>query len=256
MNANNHKSIYNSNLNRSSAIESSIKSPIKVGVIGITGKVGSLLANMIRNNPCFELSGGTHSKSQQSDFRDLAHASDVFIDFSIPESTLKSLAAAKEAKIPFVSGTTGMSSENFEEIKRSSEIIPVLHTPNFSIAIHLMASLLKKCSQVLDGYDIFIMDKHHKNKKDAPSGTSLFLAEKLGKEAQMLSVRGGNIPAEMICDMIGQHDMLSISHRAFGREVFAEGSLNCAKWIRTKTESRMYSMEEYIENRIQSCCCS
>lgn len=224
----------------------SAASPIKIGVMGITGKVGSILAKMIENNANFELVGGTCSQSKQSDFADLAHKSDVFIDFSLPESTLKALSAAAEAKIPFVSGTTGISEENLNKIQKYSEIIPILHTPNFSIAIHLMASLMKKCSQVLSEYDIAIIDKHHKNKKDAPSGTSLFLAKNLDREAQMLSVRGGNVPAEMTCDLLGANDMLSISHRAFGREVFAAGALNCAQWLITKKEPKMYSMEEYL----------
>lgn len=231
-------------------------SPIDVGIIGITGKVGSVLAKMVRGDPKFQLKGGTSRVSRDSDFTELAHASDVFIDFSLPESTMKALEAAREAGIPFVTGTTGISAEYLSKIEESSKIIPILHSPNFSIAIHLMSSLLEKCSRVLsDDYDVDIIDRHHKNKKDAPSGTSLFLAKNLKpnmkSEVEMLSIRGGNVPAEMICEFIGQNDMLSISHRAFGREVFAKGALDCARWIVNQKEPGMYSMEDYIEDLVR-----
>lgn len=217
----------------------------KVGIIGITGKVGSIVAKLVSDDADLELIGGTSSKSQASDFENLAKNSDVLIDFSLPESTMQAIEAAKLHNTAFVCGTTGMSAENAKTIEDSAEKIPVLYTSNFSIAIHLMASMLKKCSETLKEYDISIIDKHHKNKKDAPSGTSIFLSKQLDRKAQMLSVRSGNIPAEMICDFCGQDDMLTISHRAFGRGVFAKGAVACAKWIIGKP-AKMYSIQDYL----------
>ena len=220
----------------------------KVGIVGITGKVGSIVAKLISDDADLELIGGTSSKSQPSDFENLAKNSDVLIDFSLPESTIRAIEAAKSHNTAFVCGTTGISADMFKKIEDSAKQIPVLYTSNFSIAIHLMAYMLKKCSDTLKEYDISIIDKHHKNKKDAPSGTSIFLSKQLNREAQMLSVRSGNIPAEMICDFCGQDDMLTISHRAFERGVFAKGAVACAKWIVGKP-AKMYSMQDYLNEK-------
>lgn len=221
------------------------KSQIKVGVIGLSGKVGSIVSKLIQEDSSFVLVGGTSSKSSRDDFQSVASASDVLVDFSVPKSTIEAAKAAEMAKIPFVSGTTGISTEDFHEIEECAKTIPILYTSNFSIAIHLMASFLQKCSNVLQGYDAVIIDKHHKNKKDAPSGTSLFLAKCLNTNVQMLSVRAGNMPAEMECEFCGENEMFTLSHRAFDRKLFAKGALDCAKWIIDKSAG-MYSMNEYI----------
>lgn len=222
----------------------------KVGIIGITGKVGTILSEIIEKDTDLELIGGTSSKSTNADFENIAKNSDVLIDFSVQISTMQAIEVAKRFGTPFICGTTGISEENLKKIKEYSKKISILYASNFSIAVHLMAAMLKRCSEVLSGYDISIIDKHHKSKRDAPSGTSLFLAKQLKKEAQMLSVRSGNIPAEMICDFCGEDDMLTISHRAFGRTVFAKGAVACAKWIIGK-KSGMYSMEDYIGDQQQ-----
>ena len=218
----------------------------KVGIIGITGKVGSLVSKLVSEDSELELIGGTSSNSSTSDFEKLAENSDVLIDFSLPESTMHAIKAAELHNIAFVCGTTGISEAEFSKIKNAAKQIPVFYTSNFSIAIHLMASMLKKCSETLREYDISIIDKHHKNKKDSPSGTSIFLSKQVGCKAQILSIRSGNIPAEMICDFCGDDDMLTISHRAFGRGVFAKGAVACAKWILGKA-AKMYSMQDYLD---------
>lgn len=217
----------------------------KTGIIGITGKVGTILADIVEKDTDCELIGGTSSKSTQADFENIAKNSDVLIDFSVPISTMRAVEISCKLKVPFICGTTGISEANLDKIREYSEKIPILYASNFSVTVHLMAAILKKCSKILSEYDVSIIDKHHKSKRDAPSGTSLFLAKQLGREAQMLSVRSGNIPAEMICDFCGEDDMLTVSHRAFGRAVFAKGALACAKWIIGK-QPGMYSVEDYI----------
>lgn len=222
-----------------------MKNVKKIGIIGITGKVGSIVSKLVSEDPELELIGGTSGKSTISDFENLAKNSNVLIDFSLPESTKQAIEAAESYNTAFVCGTTGISADDFQKIEDSAKKIPILYTSNFSVAIHLMAFMLKKCAETLKKYDVSIIDKHHKNKKDSPSGTSLFLAKQLDCEAQILSIRGGNIPAEMICDFYGEDDMLTISHRAFGRGVFAKGAIACAKWIVGKP-AKMYSIQDYI----------
>lgn len=218
----------------------------RIGVVGITGKVGTIVSNIVGQDPFFELVGGISSKSTDADVENIVKNSDVLIDFSLPIATMRVIPFAVQYGVPLVCGTTGFSKDDLQKMNRCSKEVPILYASNFSLAVQLMALLLKKCSETLgNDYDVSIIDKHHKNKKDAPSGTSLFLAEQLGRKAQMLSIRSGNIPAEIICDFCGDDEVLTISHRAFGRAVFAKGAVACAKWIIGK-DAQMYSMQDYI----------
>ncbi|MBR1734649.1 MAG: 4-hydroxy-tetrahydrodipicolinate reductase [Alphaproteobacteria bacterium] len=218
---------------------------IKIGIVGITGKVGTIVAQIVENDDQLELAGGISSKSTDADLENVARNSDVLIDFSLPISSMRAVEVAQKFELPFVCGTTGLSEVDFQKLNEFSKKIPIIYASNFSIAVHLMAKLLKQCEIILRDYDITIIDKHHKSKKDAPSGTSIFLSKQLNRKAQMLSVRSGNIPAEMVCDFCGDDDMLTISHRSFGRTVFAKGAIACAKWIIGK-KAGIYSMEDFI----------
>ncbi len=219
---------------------------VKIGIIGITGRMGSILKRIIEETPGYELSGGICGKDTMQDFKNLAKVSDVFIDFSRPEAAITALTAASEAGIPCVSGTTGFSKNDMEKIRPVSEKIPVLYASNFSVGVQLMAILLKKCSTVLKDFDVSVVEKHHKNKKDAPSGTAMFLAESVQNTTpQILSIRSGGILGDHICDFIGKNEMLTISHRAFNRDVFAENALKCAKWLCSQ-EPGLYSIVDYL----------
>lgn len=218
---------------------------MEVGIIGITGRVGSILQEIVENDSECKLAGGICSKNISADFIDLAKKSDIFIDFSSSKAAVEALLAASSAKIPFVSGTTGFSEAEMNTIKSAASQIPVLHAGNFSIGVHLMAIMLKKCSEVLKDFDVSIIDKHHKHKKDAPSGTALFLAKSV-ENPQILSIRSGGIFGDHICDFIGENEMLTISHRAFNRKVFADNALKCAKWLCTQKPG-FYSIVDWLE---------
>ncbi|MDR1983021.1 MAG: 4-hydroxy-tetrahydrodipicolinate reductase [Holosporaceae bacterium] len=219
---------------------------MKIGIIGITGRIGKILAAMIPNE---EYSGGTCSKTPPQELVKIIGRSNVLIDFSTPSSTMEAITLAAEHKIPIVSGTTDLSENDFRQIKKLSQIIPILHASNFSLGIQLMAILVKKCSRLLSDFDFSIIDRHHRYKKDSPSGTALFLAQQTSKKAQIVSLREGNIFGEHICDFVGENEMLSLTHRVFNREVFAYGAIKCAKWI-VKKEPKLYSMQDYLEAAI------
>ncbi|MDR2157855.1 MAG: 4-hydroxy-tetrahydrodipicolinate reductase [Holosporaceae bacterium] len=217
---------------------------MRIGLIGATGKIGTILSRMI---PSMELSGGASSKTSDAELEKIVVGSDVLIDFSVPDSTLKTIATAARHKVPMVTGTTGLSEKDFARIKEFSRTTPVLHAANFSLGIQLMAILVKKCSDVLADFDFGILDRHHNRKKDAPSGTALFLADHMSKPPQIVSLREGNIHGEHVCDFVGENEMLSVSHRVFNREIFADGALKCAQWIVGKSP-RLYSMKDYLED--------
>ncbi|MDR3180116.1 MAG: 4-hydroxy-tetrahydrodipicolinate reductase [Holosporaceae bacterium] len=221
----------------------------KIGIIGITGRIGTLLEELLRDSLDFSLYGGIASKSSGTDLQDIVQNSDILVDFSRPAATLQAAELASRYGTPLVTGTTGIAPQDFEKIRSYSRSIPILHSSNFSEGIQLMAILLKKCSVVLSDFDFSIIDYHHRKKKDAPSGTALFLAEQVKQKAQIVSLRSGNVPGDHICDFCSDDEMLSISHRVFNRQVFAHGALKCASWLINKNPG-MYNMADYLEEKI------
>ncbi|MDR1551679.1 MAG: 4-hydroxy-tetrahydrodipicolinate reductase [Holosporaceae bacterium] len=217
---------------------------IKIGIIGVSGRMGSLLSALISKS---EQGGGSCSKTSSQELDDIVRNSDVLLDFSSPPSTIRAIVAAVKFRKPVVSGTTGLSDGDFARLKEFSTVIPILHASNFCLGIHLMADLIEKCSTSLPDFDFSIIDRHHRGKQDAPSGTSLFLANYASQKAQIVSLREGNVFGEHSCDFAGENEMLSITHRAFNREVFAVGALRCAHWIIGKIP-RLYSMRDYIRS--------
>lgn len=220
---------------------------MKIGVVGVTGRIGRILKEIIPTN---EFSGGICRDTSDSEISSVVQNSDVIIDFSSPSGILKILPVTKMFGVPVISGTTGFSPDEFSQLQDCSGVIPILHASNFSICVQLMAMLLKKCSDVLSDFDFSIIDKHHNKKKDSPSGTALFLARNVNSPAQIVSIRSGNICGDHICDFSGENEMLTISHRAFNRNIFAVGALNCAKWIIGKP-ARLYSMKDFFDDKFK-----
>ena len=221
---------------------------MKIGIIGITGTMGKVLSEIIaQNTENLLLSGGISSKSTEDEISNLAKDSDVLVDFSQPKPALMAISAASKVGTPVVSGTTGLSERDFNKIREFSSRIPILHASNFSVGVQLMSVLLKKASEILvPGFDVNIIDMHHNKKKDSPSGTALFLEKAIGRpDTKIASVRAGGIFGDHICDFIGENEMLTISHRAFNRKIFAKGAIACAQWIIEKNPG-LYTMMDYL----------
>jgi 4-hydroxy-tetrahydrodipicolinate reductase len=217
---------------------------MKIGIIGITGRMGKALSAIISRD---EIIGGSSGRTSLRQLAEIIEGADVLIDFSTPNASLNALGIAQECGTPVVTGTTGFSKKEVEQISEFSKEIPILRASNFSLGVNLMAALVEKCAKVLADFDFCIIDKHHRGKKDAPSGTALFLAEQTSKKAQIVSLREGNVFGEHICEFAGDNEALSISHQAFNREVFADGALKCARWIVGKSP-KLYSMRDYLED--------
>jgi 4-hydroxy-tetrahydrodipicolinate reductase len=222
---------------------------MKIGIIGITGRMGNTTSELLSDD---ERSGGSSSKTSRDELMKIIENSDVLVDFSTPCATLEAIELAAQLGTPVVSGTTWLSEKNLEQIREFSKTIPILHASNFSLGIHLMAAMIKKCAAALPDFDFAIIDKHHNRKKDAPSGTALFLAEQVSKKAQIVSLREGNVFGEHICDFAGENEMISISHQVFSRKVFAIGALRCARWIVGRSP-KLYSMQDYIDDATRQC---
>ena len=192
---------------------------------------------------------------------------DVIIDFSIPSASFAILEYAKKHNIPAVIATTGFSNEDIERIKEYSKTIPVFRSSNMSLDINLMASIVKKVAEVLKNSDIEIIETHHNRKIDSPSGTAILLADAINEvledkkqynfdrmqkkekrsrnEIGFSSIRGGNVVGEHTVAFFGESETLEITHKAYSRQVFAEGALKAAEFIVGK-ESGLYDMGNIV----------
>ena len=204
-----------------------------------------------------------------SDLSNINENIDVIIDFSHPCMTMEVLKFAKEKELPIVIATTGFNQEQEDMIKNYSKIIPVFKSANMSFSINLMCKVLKEISPLLKDTDIEITETHHRNKKDAPSGTALLLGNKINEslnnskeyvfdrhevskkrennEIGFTSIRGGNIVGEHIVQFFGDFETFEIKHTCHSRSVFADGAIKAAIYIIGKSAG-MYTMDDLIKN--------
>lgn len=169
-------------------------------------------------------------------------AADVLIDFTSAEGCVKYAEAAARAKKPYVSGSTGLSSEQSKKLRIISKKIPVFHAPNFSPGVHVMAKLVSLAAKALPDWDRSLVDIHHKAKKDAPSGTARRLAAAAGG-AEIVSLRTGDVVGDHTLSFAGPLERLELTHRAHSRDVFARGALEAALWLKGKRPG-LYGMED------------
>lgn len=203
-----------------------------------------------------------------NDTNKIKEKADVIIDFSVPVATFNILEYAKQNKIPVVIATTGFSKEELEKIEEYSKEIPIFRSANMSLDINLMANIIQKVAEVLSTSDIEIIETHHNRKIDSPSGTAILLADAINKvlenkkeynfermqkrekrsknEIGFSAIRGGNIVGEHTVAFFGENEALEITHRAYSRQVFAEGALKAAEFIINKPNG-LYNMEDIVQ---------
>lgn len=222
---------------------------IKVVVIGILGKMGSVMAETIKKERDMELLGGIERDSPEypKDVKAFPQA-DVFIDFTNPDATLHHI---KSSDKPYVIGTTGFSLSQLKEIREKSKEIPILLSPNFSLGVNLLFRLTEYSCKVLKGYDTGIIELHHSEKKDAPSGTAKRLMEIIkrikNKEPGVVSVRAGGITGEHTVLFATKGERIELTHRAESREAFAKGALLAIRFIYTRPPG-LYSMRDVLQD--------
>ncbi|MFO7156481.1 MAG: 4-hydroxy-tetrahydrodipicolinate reductase [Pseudomonadota bacterium] len=188
--------------------------------------------------------------------RALDRGADVVIDFSSPEGCAVAARICAERGVPLVSGTTGLDEAGFALLRETAQRVPVLHAPNMSVGIQLLLRLVEETARALgEGFDVEILEAHHRHKKDAPSGTALRLAETVAaalgrdlredgrfgreglvgprpaREIGVLALRGGDVVGEHTVYFFGEGERLELTHRASSRSAFARGALRAARWI-------------------------
>jgi 4-hydroxy-tetrahydrodipicolinate reductase len=195
---------------------------------------------------------------------------DVIVDFSNSAALDKLLSFALERKKAVVIGTTGFSDEQLEKINEASKEIPVFHSSNMSLGVSLLTEIAAIAAKVLgNSYDIEIVEMHHNQKVDAPSGTALMLADAISEavdfdpeyeynrhakrekrkktEIGISSVRGGTIVGEHEVIFAGNDEVIRISHSAYSKALFANGALNAVRFIKDKPP-RVYNMKDLINS--------
>ena len=194
---------------------------------------------------------------------------DVIVDFSNPAALTDILSYAVESNTPIVIATTGISDTQKLEIDEASKKIPVLFSANMSLGVNLLFDLVKKASKILaDNFDIEIIEKHHNQKIDAPSGTALAIANEINSvlttqqkyvydrhskrakrsknEIGIHAVRGGTIAGEHTVIFAGNDEIIEIKHTAISKEIFAEGAIKAAQYLYDKPVG-MYSMSDLLD---------
>lgn len=194
------------------------------------------------------------------------HEPDAVIDFTIPESTVDLAGACAEAGVALVVGTTGVDEEQLSVLQEASEATPLLKATNFSRGIQGLLRALGPALEALEGYDVEVMETHHNQKRDAPSGTAKTILDEIGDyrdfetvpgregiqpredgEVGMLVRRAGDIRGEHEIILADNDEVLSISHRAEDRAVFAAGAVDAAVWLSTQNPG-WYSFGDVIDD--------
>ena len=236
---------------------------IKAILVGACGKMGNNITECAAASDEIKIVAGVDKFNSGmkypvfSNFSDINVTADVIIDFSNVALLDDLLEFAIQKKLPVVIATTGYSDSQIEKIKQTAKIIPVFFTFNMSLGVNLLCALAKKAAGVLgDDFDIEIIEKHHNQKLDAPSGTAIMLgnainsvyddklsyeydrhskrAKRPKNEIGIHSVRGGTIVGEHDVIFAGRDEVITLSHSATSKQVFAVGALRAAKFIVNK----------------------
>lgn len=251
---------------------------VKTAIVGCNGKMGYFVAEAVNANPGAEVLYGIdafgenkHGFTVYKSFDEATEKPDVIIDFSNPAALDGMLAYATAHKVPCVICTTGYSSGQVERIHEAAKEIAVFYSGNMSLGINLLIELSKQAAKVLGSeFDIEIVEKHHNLKVDAPSGTALMLADaisgNLPQEPQYVynrqayrkkrskneigihSVRGGTIVGEHEVIFAGHDEVVTLTHQAQSKEVFAVGAVNAAVFLAMQPAG-MYNMGNLLSSK-------
>ena len=247
----------------------------KIIMHGCNGRMGQTIVNLIREIEDKIIVAGISADGQAlnsfpvyKNISECQEKADVIIDFSNTSTLNDLLSYATSHKTPLVIATTGFSEEELNQISEASKIIPILRSANMSLGINLMLDLIKKATSTLEkDFDIEIIEKHHNNKVDSPSGTALLLADAINdtleekatykydrhtekqkrskNEIGIHAIRGGTIVGEHTVICAGEDEVIEIKHTASSRKIFAKGAIHAADFI-SKQKSGLYSMQDSL----------
>lgn len=263
---------------------------IKVVLAGACGKMAGRIAQLAAQDSELELVGAFEAKDHPligkhlgtllgvepldvriaSDIEEVIEKGNVLVDFTHPGATPVHVKSCLKHRRSMVIGTTGLSEKVLKEIHEASEKIAIVRSPNMSAGVNLLFRLVQLVSKTLNqGYDVEIVESHHRHKKDAPSGTALELARRIaegrgvsldkvaayGRKGMtgerdpsaigIHAVRGGDVVGEHRVSFLGEGETVELTHKASSRDAFAKGALLAIKFVARK-KSGLYSMEDVL----------
>lgn len=264
---------------------------MKVAIAGSTGRMGRILIETVLHASDAELGAALEQRGNASIGKDAGElvgeacgvrisdaieqalpGCDVLIDFTRPEGTLTHLAACRKLGVKLVIGTTGFNDEQKRAITDAARDIPIAMAPNFSVGVNVTFKLLDVAAAALSGYDVEIIEAHHKHKVDAPSGTALrmgeIVAQRLGRDLKKCAVyaregvtgerkdetigfsaiRGGDAVGDHTVMFLGTGERIEITHRAASRATYAQGALRSARFLVDK-KNGLYDMQDVLGMR-------
>ncbi len=250
---------------------------INIILSGCNGKMGRVISNLAKNDESVKIVCGFDINTEKnfdypvySDYNEFNGNANVIIDFSHPDNLEKVLNYGVERNIAMVISTTGLTDEQINKIYEASKKVPIFFSANMSLGVNLIVNLARQATKILsEKFDIEIIEKHHNQKIDAPSGTALMIAnaikDELNGEAEFVydrhlerkkrdkkeigisAIRGGNIVGEHTVLYAGTDEIIEITHKANSKEVFAVGSIVAAKFLSGK-DVGMYDMQDVMNS--------
>jgi 4-hydroxy-tetrahydrodipicolinate reductase len=264
-------------------------SPLKVVIAGCSGRMGHALLETVFADADLVLHGALDRADNPNLGRDAGEqfgklsgvkvtadveatlkGADVLVDFTRPEASMQYMDACQKANVSMVIGTTGFSAEQKTVIEAASKNIPIVFAPNMSVGVTLLINLVEQAAKVLkDGYDIEVVEMHHRHKVDAPSGTALRLGEAaahgIGQDLKdcaiyaregvtgereagkigFATLRGGDVVGDHTVMFAGIGERVEITHKASSRATFAIGALRAAKFLAQK-QSGQFDMQDVL----------
>lgn len=267
------------------------KADIKIGIAGCAGRMGQALIRQVSQTGGCVLAGGIEPEGHQAVGEDLGtlagldalgttvttdaealfQASDVVIEFSVPEATVAHAGLAAQSGTGFIAGTTGLDSGEQLQIEAAAARAPIVQAANFSLGVNVLLALTTRLSGLLkEDFDIEVLEMHHRNKVDAPSGTALALgqaaAEGRGVDLDAVAdrgrdgiadprkrgdigfavLRGGNVAGDHTVVFAADDERIELSHRATDRAIFARGAVQAALWVAGKPPA-LYGMADILD---------
>lgn len=248
----------------------------KIIMLGCNGRMGQMITDMVKqDDECTIVAGIDIVDNRDNGYpvytklADCDVEADAIIDFTSATDFESRMDYAVDKQIPIIECSTGLSEEQMDYLKKASEKVAVLKSANMSLGINLLMKLLKEAAVKLagDGFDVEIVEKHHNQKLDAPSGTALALADSINeamddryeyiydrsqvrqkrdkKELGISAVRGGTIVGEHEVIFAGTDEVITFKHTAYSRAVFAKGSITAAKYLKGKAAG-LYEMSDVL----------
>jgi 4-hydroxy-tetrahydrodipicolinate reductase len=259
--------------------------PLRIAIPGAGGRMGRMLVRVIAEQADAELVAAT----ERSDSPELGEDAgllagvrplgvrvtaeldrsldaDVIIDFTAPVATAWTVTQAAEREVAMVIGTTGLGEAERRAVEKAANKIPIVLSANMSLGVNVLYGLLAQAATALgDGYDVEIVELHHRQKRDAPSGTAAQMARVLAEALELQpsygrhgeigprppnelgvhAVRGGDVVGDHTAYFFGLGERLEITHRASSRETFARGALRAAEWLRER-DPGLYDMQDVL----------